>query len=362
MEQMPLQAAGLQTNTMLKISSRQPETEKTSSFESLLAEKRGDSAPQTDTADESINPENNPALLEQAAAGFAENLAWGNLVLDMDSLQQGKITDLSGLLQTEQVESGPDILQNGIFPGKDVASAVPQTDGGIEVESSLLDSSFRTDFQMNVQPESEATQPANAAEKTNAPAVQPKTEETLLEKSDSSQSDTHPLEGEILETGAASEQPLFRNTDAMPVKVGEASVLDTENPEFSAKLSQTIEQASSQGIQKVQIQLTPENLGKVVVEMTQDSNGLLHIVLHAENERAVRILQDHSAALGELLQQNSSGQVRVEVPSQQTSQESWQPPDQQHSGGQQREQKPPRQDTEDFLNQLRLGLLQTDVQ
>lgn len=369
MEQMPLQAVGLQTNTAQKASpsSDSKEAGETSSFESLLADKQGEvnqkpvskeNLPEEkDTAED---PQSNTALLEKAAANMADNLAWGNLMVDLASLKQENIQDISGILATEQT-----------LPAEQMQTAVLSETTGI-AENSVVQAEAapaniisqtisQTDSQSTEQtPVETALQPLETTAEQITPSAEKETDsqDQHFENTDTS-SESKKQEIEVLHTETALEQPLFRNVDAMPVKVGDSTVLDTETPNFDTNLSQTIQQALDQGTQKIQIQLKPENLGNIVVEMTQDSNGMLHVVLHADNERAARFLQDHSSALSDFLQNSRSGQVHVEVPSQQSSQESWQPPDQQNSGGQPRQHKNSRQNAEDFLNQLRLGLLQT---
>lgn len=157
------------------------------------------------------------------------------------------------------------------------------------------------------------------------------------------------------------QQPLFQETESMPVKVGDAPVLDaTVQPEeFDANLKQIITDAANQNIQRVELRLTPENLGNVVVEMTRSPEGVLHVVLHADNQNAAKLLSEHSANLGLMLQQSNAAEVRVEVPQAQQSEQLWQQPDQNDGQQQQQQQQQQRQQssTEDFLHQIRLGLL-----
>ena len=161
------------------------------------------------------------------------------------------------------------------------------------------------------------------------------------------------------------QQPLFREVEHMPVKVGDTTALDTTAPQFDNQLADTLDTALADGVQRLELKLTPENLGTVVVEMTRNPDGALHIVLRAETEQAARLLNDHSHSLGMLLQNSAQGEVRVEVPQpQQSEQQPWKQPDQ--NGGQQQggEGQPQRQhreerSTADFLSQLRLGLLET---
>ena len=161
--------------------------------------------------------------------------------------------------------------------------------------------------------ESGAQTPADAGETAGRPAGG----EQELPELDSVQTE-----------GAA--QPLFDRTEHMPVKVGEA-----------------------------------DTLGKLSVELTQGKDGVLHIVFHAENEQAMKLLQEHSATLVSMLHGSHSGEIQVEVPRPQQGEQPWQQPEQQpgqQHGRNPQEQGRQRQSTEDFLQQLRLGLLGVEAE
>lgn len=159
--------------------------------------------------------------------------------------------------------------------------------------------------------------------------------------------------------------PLFRETETVPVQVGEAETVDMTAPtqEVEKNLGEILKGALDQGDQHVEIKLSPANLGSVTAEFTRTSEGTLHVVLHAETEQAAKLLSDHAANLGALLQESNRGEVRVQVAQPQENQSAWQQPDQ--DGGrqqqsQQQQRNTPRQEAESFLQQLRLGLIEMD--
>ena len=162
-------------------------------------------------------------------------------------------------------------------------------------------------------------------------------------------------------------QPLFQNTEVMPQRVGDAPALDTESADFEAKLTGELETALESGSQRVELKLTPEHLGNVVVEMDRSPDGVLHVVIHAENEQAAKILSEHTSTLSMLLQNGQQSEVRVEVQNARQNDQPWQQPDQgngQQQSEQQRQQEQRRQNqqSELFLQQLRLGLLAVESQ
>lgn len=160
------------------------------------------------------------------------------------------------------------------------------------------------------------------------------------------------------------ETQLFGQTEQMPVKVGEVVTVDTTAPapEMEQSLGKALNRGLEDGAQRLEIQLSPANLGTVTAEFIRSPEGALHVVLRAENPEAAKLLGDHAGALGLLLQDGTRGEVRVEVPQPQQDQQPWQQPDQEGGRQQQQQQQQrhaPRQETESFLHQLRLGLVET---
>lgn len=164
-------------------------------------------------------------------------------------------------------------------------------------------------------------------------------------------------------------QLLFHDTESVPVKVGENATLDTTDAGFGEKLAGQIHQAVEQGTQKLTIQLTPKELGTVMVEMTQTEDGSLHVILHAATEKAVGTLTEHAAGLQNLLQNNNQSPVQVEVHRQEGNQNQGgfqqQYQDAQSGGngqGSRQQQQQTQQEGQDFLQRLRLGLVPLDAE
>lgn len=161
-------------------------------------------------------------------------------------------------------------------------------------------------------------------------------------------------------------QPLFKDVKAAPVKVGENfRTLDTQQPDMEAKLAETIRDAAQQGLRQIEIKLSPENLGALTIRLTQSADGTLQVVLRASTVKAADLLTQHTDGLNAALQgygQNS--EVRVEVQRNEDSQQAQQQQQQQtdpngHNRRQQEQQQ--RQEEShsgDFLQKLRLGLVE----
>lgn len=371
--QMSLAAAQIAQNTIPQTSSQQT-SESGQDFKTLMEDKKAQDSQKTQNSKDSEKPQGTekddsagkteePAKdTEAAQQPAAMQAAAGNLtyvqVLDIALVKESP----NGL----QLVSVQDVTQQAANPvnAANVAAEQPVAANGMAQQAAAQQQV--PEQQAAVQQSPVQQQAETQAEPVEVQTVQAKPEsqqaqaETFAQtaKDDSGEPDAQAAV-------TTAEQPFFQETENMPVKVGDGDTIDTQQPDFDAKLTQNVEKALSQGEQRVEIRLNPENLGSVVVEMTRSQDGSLHVVLHTETESAARLLSEHSGTLGLMLQNNNQGEVRVEVRQPQQENQQWQHPDQdggQNHGGQQREQQEHRQSTEDFLQQLRLGLFSLDPQ
>ena len=374
--QMTLAATQIAQNTTPPVSGRTEDAGDRRDFSTLLAEKRVEAAG-TETG--RAVPESQKGEVPAAADGgalsqgaqsvpqapgleelFRSLLMGAQAALEGDaSLQQVPQTAVPGMAQAPAAaEEGAVLLQ----PGQ-------QTAGGeqlpVPAEPALAGEAEST-VQTEVLPAAEDGGTATAQ------AVTPAARESGAQTpADAGETAGRPARGEqelpeldsVQTEGAA--QPLFDRTEHMPVKVGEADTLDATEPDFAPRLAKAITEAEQEGARHVELKLAPEHLGKLSVELTQGKDGVLHIVFHAENEQAMKLLQEHSATLVSMLHGSHSGEIQVEVPRPQQGEQPWQQPEQQpgqQHGRNPQEQGRQRQSTEDFLQQLRLGLLGVEAE
>lgn len=374
--QMTLAATQIAQNTTPPVSGRTEDAGDRRDFSTLLAEKRVEAAG-TETG--RAVPESQKGEVPAAADGgalsqgaqsvpqapgleelFRSLLMGAQAAPEGDaSLQQVPQTAVPGMAQAPAaVEEGAVLLQ----PGQ-------QTAGGeqlpVPAEPALAGEAEST-VQTEVLPAAEDGGTATAQ------AVTPAARESGAQTpADAGETAGRPARGEqelpeldsVQTEGAA--QPLFDRTEHMPVKVGEADTLDATEPDFAPRLAKAITEAEQEGARHVELKLAPEHLGKLSVELTQGKDGVLHIVFHAENEQAMKLLQEHSATLVSMLHGSHSGEIQVEVPRPQQGEQPWQQPEQQpgqQHGRNPQEQGRQRQSTEDFLQQLRLGLLGVEAE
>ena len=158
---------------------------------------------------------------------------------------------------------------------------------------------------------------------------------------------------------------VFQDVKAAPIKVGET--YDVEQPQ---NVAQQIDAGLAQALQKgeslVRIQLNPENLGEVTVEISQSAQGILKVALTASSADTRNLLERHAGDLQGMLSNRTEQSVEVSV---QRQQESQQDQNQQHSydghnghaqDGQERRQRREHTSSQDFMQQLRLGLIPDD--
>lgn len=221
--------------------------------------------------------------------------------------------------------------------------------------------------QEEVQPRQavETVQPSQT-EQTEAPVEQ--AAPVHAEKAEAR--DSEEPEAEITEAEQAP-QPVFQHVEAAPVKVGETYRAEdsrqADQPDVVNQIDTQLSQAMGRGESYVRIQLNPESLGTVTVEVSRSADGALRVALTAHSSETRNLLERHSTDLQGLLSSRTQQNVQVEVQRQQESQQgqNQHPYDgrnghaQEQGGGQQHQRRQERS-SQDFIQQLRLGLIPMD--
>lgn len=212
-----------------------------------------------------------------------------------------------------------------------------------------------------------AEQTQQVRPQANAPVVQTQTgnqtRESRPEVTDQPIIVMHKDDELLNQVKAGGEQVVFEQVEAVPVKVGEAPVVDTQSGDMEVQLAKQVDRLVETGGEKVELRLSPENLGTVTVQLTRSQDGSLHVVLQAADSRAAELLERHASGLENILAGGNRNTVEVEVQRQQESPQSQNqhlPFDKDGNSGQrqQRQQQQQQQQThgQDFMQQLRLGL------
>lgn len=347
-------------------------TEDGKSFQNLLEEKRTEretkttetSAATTQTAQQGQTAASGTPVMQQLAAMVTDTAVIPAVVNTAMPVSDGETAvDAVTMVSTAM----PETVVQETLPEQ---TALPQMQTAVETPAP--EATAQPVAVPTAEPQQEAAEAPVDAETLVAAKAAPETETQNLSVPDEVQvtveqnaAPARKQEQDVDETAVQTDglsKPLFEDAEAMPQRVGDAPVVDTESGDLEAKLATKLNEALSKGSQRVEIRLTPENLGRVVIEMQRNPEGVLQVVLHTENSQAAKLLSEHSGALGLMLQNTQHTEVRVEVQQSQQNQHSQQQPDQNGSQGreqQQQQQRRQQADPERFLQQLRLGLLPT---
>lgn len=335
------------------------------SFQELLEQSRDS---QTKTPSGQTNAQEPEKVPQDGAEAVEpdrkEDVVSHMAMLDLSVLLRPQILtqQITPALQTG--ESGGDVLQGlaAVTAASDSGESAPviQTEASVAQPGQTAQPAAEVpaeDGGVQALPTEEAAVPRQMTE--NSGSEEPSQD---LTESQSGRSTTGTDTGSAAVEGMQT--PLFREVENTPVRVGD-TVVDMTAPssEVENTLSRVLKGAVEQGEQYVEIRLNPADLGTVVAEFTKSPEGVLHVVLRAENEHTAKLLGDHASALSLLLQDNGRGEVRVEVTQPQNEQMNWKQPDQdggQHQQHQQPRRDVPSQETESFLQQLRLGLVEME--
>lgn len=170
-------------------------------------------------------------------------------------------------------------------------------------------------------------------------------------------------EGEESVEEAVEGTPLFEKVEAAPVKVAEAPERARESENVAEQVTVKLDQMLASGETKLELQLEPLELGKLTIELTQSADGTVSILLNAENADTRGLLERHIHNLQEALTERGQQNVQITV---ERGEESQRQDNQQRddfrdgSNGRQNEQQQRhehRSHGDDFLQQLRLGLI-----
>ena len=232
--------------------------------------------------------------------------------------------------------------------------------------------SQQPDQERTVQPQQEAAVQPKQAVETQEPLEE--APEAVRTKEEPVRAEGEPeTELEAADSVQVSE-PVFRDVEAAPVKVGETYRAEdsqqVDRPDVAGQIDSKLSQALERGESYVRIQLDPESLGSVTVEISRSADGVLRVALSAHSSETRELLQRHSAELQGLLSDRGQQDVQVEVQRQQESQQGQgQHPYDGHNGqaqdqdqGGRQQQRRQEHSSQDFIQQLRLGLIPAEVE
>ena len=283
-----------------------------------------------------------------------------NTVKAADTAETEPTVNMDGLEQ-QMLLAAMALAQNPVVIVQDVQPEVQESGAAMELVPLQTEQAPQQSMAPVLETEPEAPQLQTVETPQDAP-------QTETGKADSGESRGSELPMEELHAESRTEQadvepqPVFRDIKAVPVKVGEVYQAEptVENGVELKDLGDTLTQAIDRGENRLELQLQPAELGRIRVEMRWSDEGALHVILHAESTRTQSLLEKDMASLQTLLGRETQQEVKVELPRQQEApRQSFD--DGRQNGGQQHHQQEQRQSGhrsgQDFLHQLRLGLI-----
>ena len=275
-----------------------------------------------------------------------------------DTAETEPTVNMDGLEQ-QMLLAAMALAQNPVVIVQDVQPEVQESGAAMELVPLQTEQAPQQSMAPVLETEPEAPQLQTVETAQTAP-------QTETGKTDSGESRGSELPMEELHAESRTEQadvepqPVFRDIKAVPVKVGEVYQPEQTAAVELKDLGDTLTQAIDRGENRLELQLQPAELGRIRVEMRWSDEGALHVILHAESTRTQNLLEKDMASLQTLLGRETQQEVKVELPRQQEApRQSFD--DGRQNGGQQHHQQEQRQSSrhsgQDFLHQLRLGLI-----
>lgn len=152
-----------------------------------------------------------------------------------------------------------------------------------------------------------------------------------------------------------------RDDDMLNFKVGDTVKL--ADPKAAEEMADTILVRATQDNREFEMQLNPEELGKVKIKMVFEE-GKIHIAMTCDNQKAMDLLSSTSSRLKELIEERTGSEVNVhveqesETPYHEQEKQNGREDAQQNTSHRQGGKDKP--DSMDFIQQLRLGLVEAE--
>ena len=294
-------------------------------------------------------------LLEQGCIVFQPNI--GIMTLDGQTYQPGEYVEVwtkSGAefipvtdLDEAQLGQLQQMLSN-VATVRTIDVSDPEADAMLEATDPTVDHSPAALLEKTVA--EQLGKAVDSAVKTVRPEGEEQDDDPLMEITDAAQ----------------APQPLFHDVKAAPIKVGEVDrAPEAEEPDVAQQVDSGIAQALEKGESMVRIQLNPESLGSVTVELTANAEGAIRVVLTAHSGETRSLLERHAGELQGMLSSRTQQTVEVNVQRQQESQQNQNHNYDGRNGhaqdGEHRQRRQQEQPgSQDFIQQLRLGLIPAD--
>lgn len=310
-----------------------------------------------------VKPELQPLIPEGVAAAQAEStLQAGNTPQAGSpagtSMAETQLTaEAQAALKTkthsDEKQEGQPALQTEVLtkePAKTAAPVTPKGETGQSGQSAQLQNT-------EIKPEVTVESSGREAEKTIQTTETDQTDKTSQMKQPEKEADK--LDISVLQQMMKGTEGARLQTEPVRIKVAEPFNNVDEN--LMKQLGEKVTQNLSEGKQELNIQLTPEHLGKITIKITV-LNESVKVLLTCDNQKTLGLLAERSDGLGHIIENNMKSPVVVEVKEDGYWNQQKNATDQhENQNGNQQEQqgrKNQKDEADGFLQQMRLGLFE----
>lgn len=302
-------------------------------------------------------------VLEEAAA-MLQNPMLQLFDQDMltNMLRQDTMANQVAVQEISVQEVQPQIAANAQQTTKlPEAKTLQITNETVEVTDNTKENKQGMDIAQTTKNEVQIQKPV---ESTNEKQLQETTKQPVLQQ---------PVKQELKDVQVVTEteevqkpvQPMMLQTkqktetgEVVHVKV--ADVLPVNKGNVAQQLADKILLHNSN---EFELQLNPQSLGKIQIKVHFD-NGETRVSILCENAKAMHLLSENTSSLASMLENRTGNQTTIQVQEnkdtfykQETDQNGHQQQQQTKDEQQQRQQKQKHQNSMDFLQQMRLGLV-----
>lgn len=159
---------------------------------------------------------------------------------------------------------------------------------------------------------------------------------------------------------SAPKEAVSKEAELVQVKVSDK--INLQSPQAADDLAETVLVKVEENANEYELQLTPEELGKIKIKLVLE-NGKIHVAMSCENQKAADLLAATGGRLKAVIEERTGNEVFVHVEQDETYKEQQEKEGRNNNHQEQeQEQQNKQQETSpeelaDFMQQLRLGLL-----
>ncbi len=260
-------------------------------------------------------------------------------------------------VQMQETQTAADNAKTQQVPleGQQVKAEQPAEQKSVQVQTAGAEKAVQE------QPVENKEQPVAVKQETaDAKAVVQKEDgfqkQTVVQKQDTAEADVDADTTEMM--ASAPKEIVSKEAELVQVKVSDK--INLTSAQAADDLAETVLVKVAENTNEYELQLAPEELGKIKIKLViQD--GKISVAMSCENQKAADLLAATGGRLKAVIEERTGSEVFVQV-EQENPYKDQEKEGQQHNGREQEQQQKKQQEKSpeelaDFMQQLRLGLL-----